>query len=802
MMLAMADAPRRRRTLLVVYHRPFWRGPDGALWEREGAFSRYLETMAAHFERVLVTAPEAPPGDQGRRVAAANVELVPLPFFDGLPRFYRRLPGVLTALWRAIGRADVVNLRVPTPAATWAYALARLRRRPVFLLVVGDLAGVVRSVPADRLKRRLYHAYVWLEERLLQAMVERSLTVTNGRALYEKHARPGKPIFATRNSTIRLEDIGRPRQAYQPPRARLLCVSRIDPRKGIRYLPAALAVLRERGLDPTLDVLGPTVGRLGEEEQAVTLAAADALGLAERVRFLGAASLEEVYAAYTEHDLLLVPSLPGEGIPRVLLEAMAAGLPVVATRVAGIPELVRDGENGLLVPPGDGRALGDAAARLLQDAELRARCVAGGYATARQHTADAQAAWLAELLERHLDAQGRPARHARAGIEAGGGGRLQQAAVEGKRSTGSRETRCRVTIPLAGLNLSGGVKSLLLVANRLVERGAAVRVLTPDYAAVPPIALDPRVDLRVLRTRGRGVLRKLGYFLTLARESAADADVVLANYYLTAYPAVASWLLHGRRARLAYNIRGYEPWSHGLMAPAGWLGRSARFVLAWLSYRLPLQKLVTTDWLKHMVGDRRAVVVGHGIDLDVFRPSRAASEENAGGREVVVGVIGRHGAVKGYPDFLAATRLLPPGVPLRFLVAHADPVPLPEGWPAEAVVARGEAEMAAFYNRCDIFVFPSLAEGFGLPALEAMACGCAVVTTDCGGVGSFARPEANCLMVPPGRPAALADALRRLASDPELRARLARAGIETAQSFSRAAALDRLANALLDLADA
>ena len=282
------------------------------------------------------------------RLAAPNVELAPLPFFDGVPAFVKVLPTAGAVLWRALGSADLVNLRLPTPAGSLAYGLARLRRRPTFLLVVGDLAGVAASVPFDSLRCRLYHAYVWFEERLLQVMVERTLTITNGDALQSKHALPGRPIFATRNSTIRREDIGRARQPLAAPRVRLLGVSRIDPRKGLRFLPAALAVLRDRGLEPSLDLLGPPVGRLGEQERQATLTAARELGLADTVHFHGAASIEQVASAYTKHDVLVVPSLPGEGIPRVLLEAMAAGLPIVATRVAGIPDLVHDGENGLL----------------------------------------------------------------------------------------------------------------------------------------------------------------------------------------------------------------------------------------------------------------------------------------------------------------------------------------------------------------------------------------------------------------------------------------------------------------------
>jgi glycosyltransferase involved in cell wall biosynthesis len=762
-------------TLLIVYHRPFWRHPDGSLWEREGAFSRYVESLAPHFHSVLVAAPLAQPwAGGGHRLEAGNVRLVPLPFFDSLPAFYRVLPMLLTRLWRALGRADLVNLRLPTPAGFWTFWLARLRRRPVFLLVVGDLAGVAASVPPNNLKRLLFRAYVWLEERLLRIMIDRSLTVTNGHALYKRYAAPGRCIFETQNSTIRSSDVARPRDAVHPPRARLLCVSRIDPRKGLRFLPTAVAAVREHGFEPILDVLGPTVGRLGQDEKAAALAAASRLGLADAIRFRGTASLEEVYDAYTDHDVLLVPSLPGEGIPRVLFEAMAAGLPVVATNVAGIPDVVQEGRSGLLVAPGNGRAMGDAAARLLEDADLRTACVAGGYATARAHTAEAQAAWLTSLLRDHC--------------------RAQSSAASRLRSS----RRPRVSIPLAGLNLSGGVISLLLLANRLAERGAVVRLLVPDYAAKVPVQMDRRVELRVASTVGGGRIRQLAYFLWLAGQAAAEADIVLANYFLTVYPAVASWLLHGRRAALAYNVRGYEPWSHGLMAPAGRISRYLRFGLAWLSYRLPLSKIVTTHWLKDMVGDDAAVVVGHGIDLETFHPRRT-SEPPSFSDPPVVGVIGRLGKVKGYPDFLKATAVLAAEPDIRFLVARLDPVPLPPSRRTQVVEPRTEAAMADFYHRCDVFVFPSLAEGFGLPALEAMACGCAVITTECGGVSTFAQPGQNCLMVPPGQPKLLAAAISRLTSEPQQRARLAQAGVETARMFDRDASLDRLAAAVLAL---
>ena len=183
----------------------------------------------------------------------------------------------------------------------------------------------------------------------------------------------------------------------------------------------------------------------------------------------------------------------------------------------------------------------------------------------------------------------------------------------------------RVAIPLAGFNLSGGVKSLVGRG----ERDGRPRAHRP----VPGPRLcrrrrrprsRPGVRLRVLRS-GSGLATIVGAetrctCVRLSPLATAGADVCLANYFTTAYVALASKWLRRDRAVLAYNVRGYEPLSHGLYADASLPSRVVRAALAWMSYRLPLQKICTTDWLKEQTGDPSAWVVGHGIDLEVFRP--------------------------------------------------------------------------------------------------------------------------------------------------------------------------------------
>ena len=138
-------------------------------------------------------------------------------------------------------------------------------------------------------------------------------------------------------------------------------IARLTEQKGHRYLFDALAATPALH-DVHLLVVGD--GGLGTALRAQ----ADALGLSPRVHFLGARrDLGNLLAAM---DIFVLPSL-WEGLPLSMVLAMGAQVPVVATRVAGIPEVVEDGRTGLLVPPGDSAGLGRALARLFADAGLR-----------------------------------------------------------------------------------------------------------------------------------------------------------------------------------------------------------------------------------------------------------------------------------------------------------------------------------------------------------------------------------------------------------------------------------------------
>jgi glycosyltransferase involved in cell wall biosynthesis len=387
----------------IVYHMPFWRAADGTLCEIEGSFARYVDSLAPYFDEIVLCVPFlAKPGGEGTPLRAANVTVAPLPPFDGPVAFYPRILQMLPPLFRFVRGVDLLHCRIPTPAAVFAYAYAKLLGRPSYVLVVGDLRALLPSMPYRGLKRVLWRAYTEFEEFGVQWMVNGSLAFANGAALANKHTQPGHEVVETRTTTIELADLASRDDTCTGRPIRVLTVSRIDPRKGLRILPAALHALADRGLDVRLDIVGPAVGAPGEAERTAIEADARSQGVADRLRFIGAVALRRLLPLYRDYDLFVLPTLPGEGIPRVLLEAMTGGLPVITTRVAGIPSLIAGDVNGVLIDESDAPALATAIERVVTDGALRRRLIAKGYETARAHTLEAQAASMMQSVSSRL----------------------------------------------------------------------------------------------------------------------------------------------------------------------------------------------------------------------------------------------------------------------------------------------------------------------------------------------------------------------------------------------------------------
>lgn len=177
---------------------------------------------------------------------------------------------------------------------------------------------------------------------------------------------------------------------------RLICVGRLVPAKGQAVLLQALAKLHQQGRRISLTLVGdgpdrPALERLASQE-----------GLEEAVTFTGAVNQDRIRDLYSEADAFVLPSF-AEGIPVVLMEAMAMGLPCISTTITGIPELISSGRDGILVPPSDADKLAEAIA-LLQDAPQMAVRVAqrGREKVCQAYDLETNVQRLAEILRRRI----------------------------------------------------------------------------------------------------------------------------------------------------------------------------------------------------------------------------------------------------------------------------------------------------------------------------------------------------------------------------------------------------------------
>lgn len=284
-------------------------------------------------------------------------------------------------------RRLVFNLRVPAMLRAAAYDLVigvdidgvrwarQPRRAPYVVSVKGVIAEELQHEQGRT--RRLFQILARIEGHNARHADAVLTTSAYSRAAITQH-------YGVPDGKMRLVpegiDLARwQRIAAQEPRssngATILCVARQYPRKHIADLLCAMPLVR-RAVPTARAIL---IGDGPEHATLRTLAAE--LGLGAAVRFLGAIPDDDAVARlYRYADVFCLPSVQ-EGFGIVLLEAMASGLPIVATSAAAVPEVVPDQQAGLLVPPGDVRALAEALAHLLRRPERRAAF--GAYA--QQH---------------------------------------------------------------------------------------------------------------------------------------------------------------------------------------------------------------------------------------------------------------------------------------------------------------------------------------------------------------------------------------------------------------------------------
>jgi glycosyltransferase involved in cell wall biosynthesis len=502
---------------------------------------------------------------------------------------------------------------------------------------------------------------------------------------------------------------------------------------------------------------GPLRGPLEELAQE--------LGIAAHVVFAGARS--EVAHLLATVDVALLTSYT-ECFPMAVLEAMACGVPVVATEVGGIPEMVEDGIGGHLVPPRDARATADALIKVLRDpgrASVMGR--AARERVVQRFTLERSVREAGSTLERTAG-RTRPARPVRVAI-------LQD----------------EVTV--------GGAENLLLELCRTVDRS----VVEPRLICLRrrgEMAADfeaAGVPVDCLERSGRFDHTTLARLVRLLRDTGTDV-VLLTHYHRAALVLgrIAAVLAGAAHIVAAHDMDLVAVGKRVL--PRGVV--ETLFLARALVLLAPSQGRYLHD--EEGVGRfswrrTREVVIPNGIALPPAptQSDRAAARSRLGlaPEDVVVGIVAILRPQKAHGVLVRAVASLAPAHPRLRLVVVGDGEEeqrvrglVDELELTDRVLFTGlRSDVPQILPAFDVSCLSSVHEGAPLAVLEAMAAGLPVVATDCGAVRDLVADAEQGFVVPVGDEHALAERLERLIADPDLRRAMgARARARAEQEFS------------------
>jgi glycosyltransferase involved in cell wall biosynthesis len=665
----------------------------------------------------------------------------------------RRAVGQIGVPYHALAPADLPGLvrllRSLRPDVLYAFG----RFRTVPWALAARLAGVRCVVAAERSAANRWSDR-WarrLDRGLVTAYVANSeFAARNLRGIVGDEP----PVWVVPNGVNGGAPLHRYERETEAPS--LLCVGNITPNKGQGVLLEAIRLLRDRhpGIKATLVGRDFTDGRF--------FRAAEERGLGDTYTAVG--FVDDVRTYLARADVAVLPTLHREGMPTALLEAMRAGVPVVASNVGGVAEIVDHGRTGILVTPGDAQGLASAIENLLDDEGLAGR------------VADAARAYV---LERH-------------GV---------QAMVEGHRAAlGGALRRARPERPAAVAHVTTVARSLryLLLSQlcALRDRGYQVTAVSSPGPDVPALEARGIPHLPVPITRRLTPLADARSLLELYRVMRSERYTIVHAH--TPKPGLLAQVA-ARLARVPVvvnTIHGF--YFHDRMPP-----RERRFYVAMERLAARCSDLILSQNPEDVETALREGIarpgqiryLGNGIDLRRFDPGRLSPEARRRTRASlgipadapVVGFVGRLVAEKGLSELLEAARVVRERHPrVRFLVVGATDEEKTDRMSAADAGRLDDTGICTFvgfrqdmpelYHSMDVFALPSHREGFPRAPMEASAMKVPCVVTDVRGCRQVVSNERNGLLVPAGDARALAEAILAVLGDGGLARRLGEEG--------------------------
>lgn len=304
----------------------------------------------------------------------------------------------------------------------------------------------------------------------------------------------------------------------------------------------------------------------------------------------------------------------------------------------------------------------------------------------------------------------------------------------------------QIIIPVEELNSSGGLRIIIEIANLFANNNLDVSIIYPEFASKSNFKIDSHVKRKVIPLKKNNILNKFIYLGYLFLFSAKKGDIFIASTYRSVIYIYISKILNLKfSSKIIHLIQGLDIISLIQKVNSNLISKYINSNLYNISNKIFKHNIAVSNHIKDNIKDCH-IVINNFVDTNFFYPNNKISSIK---NNFTIGTVSHSAPNKGFDFFLECSNELinnskTKNFEINFLCATQDEVLINKySNYIKFIKTNSDLEMNKFYNQCDIFFLTSHSEGFGLPALEAMACGCFVVSTDCGGVSDFLTNNHN-----------------------------------------------------------
>ena len=295
---------------------------------------------------------------------------------------------------RKIKDYDILLVRSPSPLAPYFSKFTQKVR--LVYMIVGDYSEGVKNSKSVGFRERVINYFLTYNNWLFDRQIKKTDIVVNSSMLFEKYKSRSKSIHQIRTTTLSNSDFYNRQDTCSNDVIQLLYTGRIDPQKGLFELIDATGLLIKNGYIVVCNIVGWESGR-DEPVKKALIAHAKENNIIDKVIFHGRKTVgEELNAAYRQGDIYIIPSYH-EGFPRTIWEAMANGLPVIATKVGSIPKYL-DQTNSVLIEPKDSQAIYAAIVKVIEQQDFRKNLIKQGQLLSKENTLEPQTKKIINIL--------------------------------------------------------------------------------------------------------------------------------------------------------------------------------------------------------------------------------------------------------------------------------------------------------------------------------------------------------------------------------------------------------------------